>query len=116
MRLGSYPCLLKPRSLARRLYGTDVIHERHRHRYEFNCQYEAALTGAGLDIAGRSFDGKFVEMIELPDHPGVIAVQFHPEFKSKPTSPHPLFAGFVEAATRHLHAATASAKAASAVS
>jgi CTP synthase len=116
MRLGSYPCRLKPGSLAHRVYGSDVIHERHRHRYEFNCQFEAALTGAGLDIVGRSLDGKFVEMIELTGHPWFIAVQFHPEFKSKPTSPHPLFAGFVEAATRHLQTATASAKAASAVS
>ena len=116
MRLGSYACHLKPGSLAHRIYGGDVIHERHRHRYEFNCQYEAALTGAGLDIVGRSLDGKFVEMIELPGHPWFIAVQFHPEFKSKPTSPHPLFAGFVEAATRHLQASTASAKTASAVS
>jgi len=116
MRLGSYPCRLKPDSLAQRLYGADVIHERHRHRYEFNCQYEAALTGAGLDIVGRSLDGKFVEMIELSDHPWFIAVQFHPEFKSKPTRPHPLFAGFVEAAAEHLQATTASTSAASAVS
>ena len=116
MRLGSYACHLKPGSLAHRIYGGDVIHERHRHRYEFNCQYEAALTGAGLDIVGRSLDGKFVEMIELPGHPWFIAVQFHPEFKSKPTSPHPLFAGFVEAAAGHLQAKTASAKTASAVS
>jgi len=110
MRLGSYACRLKPGSLAQRLYGADVIHERHRHRYEFNCQYEAAITGAGLDIVGRSLDGKFVEMVELSDHPWFIAVQFHPEFKSKPNSPHPLFAGFVEAATRHDQAATAAAK------
>ncbi len=109
MRLGSYACRLKPGSLAQRLYGADVIHERHRHRYEFNCQYEAAITGAGLDIVGRSLDGKFVEMIELPDHPWFIAVQFHPEFKSKPTNPHPLFAGFVEAAALHLQATTAPA-------
>jgi CTP synthase len=101
MRLGSYACRLKPGSLAHRLYGQDVIHERHRHRYEFNCLYEQPLTDRGLDIVGRSLDGKFVEMIEMPSHPWFIAVQFHPEFKSKPLEPHPLFAGFVEAAARH---------------
>ncbi|MPZ19228.1 MAG: CTP synthase [Luteitalea sp.] len=101
MRLGSYACQLKPGSLAQRLYGADVIHERHRHRYEFNCLYEQALTTHGLQIVGRSLDGKFVEIIELPGHPWFVAVQFHPEFKSKPRRPHPLFAGFIEAAYRH---------------
>jgi CTP synthase len=105
MRLGSYECHLKPGSLAQRLYGQPVIHERHRHRYEFNCLYERALTEKGLEIVGRSTDGKFVEIIELPDHPWFVAVQFHPEFKSKPLRPHPLFAGFVEAAHRHKLAA-----------
>jgi CTP synthase len=100
MRLGSYACQLKPGSLSHRLYGSDVIHERHRHRYEFNCLYEQALVDKGLQIVGRSLDGKFVEMVELPDHPWFIAVQFHPEFKSKPRRPHPLFAGFVDAARR----------------
>jgi len=99
MRLGSYACRLKPGSLSHRLYGADVIHERHRHRYEFNPLYEQVLTDAGLDIVGRSLDGKFVEMVELPDHPWHVAVQFHPEFKSKPLKAHPLFAGFVEAST-----------------
>ena len=98
MRLGSYACQLKPGSLAHRLYAADVIHERHRHRYEFNCLYEQTLVERGLQIVGRSLDGKFVEMVELPDHPWYIAVQFHPEFKSKPRRPHPLFAGFVDAA------------------
>jgi CTP synthase len=98
MRLGSYECALAPGSLARRIYGADVIHERHRHRYEFNCLYEKAITEKGLVISGRSPDGKFVEMVELPGHPWYVAVQFHPEFKSKPLVPHPLFASFVEAA------------------
>jgi CTP synthase len=98
MRLGSYACRLTPDSLAFRLYGEEIIHERHRHRYEFNCLYERTLTENGLRISGRSLDGKFVEIVELPGHPWYLAVQFHPEFKSKPLHPHPLFAGFVEAA------------------
>ena len=77
------------------------IHERHRHRYEFNCLYEQTLAEHGLRISGRSPDGKFVEIAELPGHPWYLAVQFHPEFKSKPTRPHPLFASFVEASYRH---------------
>jgi CTP synthase len=104
MRLGSYECRLKPGSRAHALYGHDTISERHRHRYEFNCLYEKTLTDKGLEIVGRSLDGKFVEIIELPDHPWYIAVQFHPEFKSKPLKPHPLFAGFVEASNRHRRA------------
>ncbi|GMV22225.1 MAG: CTP synthase [Acidimicrobiia bacterium] len=100
MRLGSYACRLTSGSLAHQLYGEEIIHERHRHRYEFNCLYEKALTERGLKIVGRSLDGKFVEIVELPNHPWYIAVQFHPEFKSKPLRPHPLFAGFVEAAWR----------------
>ncbi|HVW04432.1 MAG TPA: CTP synthase [Vicinamibacterales bacterium] len=98
MRLGSYACRLSPDSLAFKLYGDEIIHERHRHRYEFNCLYERTLTEHGLKIVGRSLDGKFVEIVELPGHPWYLAVQFHPEFKSKPLRPHPLFAGFVEAA------------------
>jgi CTP synthase len=101
MRLGTYACELAPGSLAQRLYGTSLIHERHRHRYEFNCLYERTLTEHGLRISGRSPDGKFVEIAELPGHPWYIAVQFHPEFKSKPTRPHPLFAGFVQASYSH---------------
>jgi CTP synthase len=101
MRLGAYACELKPGSRARDLYGQAVIHERHRHRYEFNCLYEKTVTEQGLEIVGRSLDGKFVEIIELPAHPWYVAVQFHPEFKSKPLKPHPLFAGFVEASHRH---------------
>ena len=100
MRLGSYACRLVPDSLAFKLYGEEIIHERHRHRYEFNCLYEKQLIDHGLRIVGRSLDGKFVEIVELPGHPWYLAVQFHPEFKSKPLRPHPLFAGFVEAAHR----------------
>ena len=101
MRLGTYPCALAPGSLARRVYGTALVHERHRHRYEFNSLYERALTEHGLLISGRSPDGKFAEIAELPGHPWYLAVQFHPEFKSKPTRPHPLFAAFVEASYQH---------------
>ena len=107
MRLGSYACQLKQGSLSQKLYGSDVIHERHRHRYEFNCLYEQTLTDKGLQIVGRSLDGKFVEIVELPTHPWYVAVQFHPEFKSKPRKPHPLFAGFVEASYRHKQASPA---------
>ena len=110
MRLGSYACQLKPGSLSHRLYGAEVIHERHRHRYEFNCLYEQTLTEKGLQIVGRSLDGKFVEMVELPGHPWYVAVQFHPEFKSKPRKPHPLFAGFVDAARRFKHSAPQSSE------
>jgi len=101
MRLGEYPCQLTPGSLAERAYGARLIHERHRHRYEFNCLYEPALLERGMKISGRSPDGKFVEIAEVPGHPWYLAVQFHPEFKSKPTRPHPLFASFVEASYRH---------------
>jgi CTP synthase len=101
MRLGTYACDLTPGSLAHQIYGSLSIHERHRHRYEFNCVYERTLVEHGLRISGRSPDGKFVEIAELPGHPWYIAVQFHPEFKSKPTRPHPLFASFVEASYRH---------------
>jgi CTP synthase len=101
MRLGSYACELAPGSLAQRVYGASLIHERHRHRYEFNCLYEKTLTERGLRISGRSPDGKFVEIAELPGHPWYLAVQFHPEFQSKPTRPHPLFAAFVAASYAH---------------
>ncbi|MEZ5316547.1 MAG: CTP synthase [Vicinamibacterales bacterium] len=104
MRLGSYACRLAPDSLVFRMYGEEIIHERHRHRYEFNCLYEKALVESGLRIVGRSLDGKFVEIVELPGHPWYVAVQFHPEFKSRPLRPHPLFAGFVEAAYKRLQA------------
>jgi CTP synthase len=106
MRLGQYACEIAPGSLAHRAYGVGLIHERHRHRYEFNCLYEKTLTEHGLQISGRSPDGKFVEIVELPGHPWYLAVQFHPEFKSKPLRPHPLFASFVEASDRHKRGAS----------
>jgi CTP synthase len=97
MRLGSYPCALKAGSRAARIYGAAEIRERHRHRYEFNQAYEGCLAEKGMVISGKTPDGKFVEIAELPDHPWFVAVQFHPEFKSKPLTPHPLFADFVRA-------------------
>ena len=109
MRLGSYPCRLEPGSLAARLYAAPAVSERHRHRYEFNREYERPLADSGLRISGRSPDGKFVEVIELPGHPWFLAVQFHPEFQSKPLRPHPLFAGFVRAAYEHAVPARATA-------
>jgi CTP synthase len=97
MRLGSYACELAPGSRAAQIYGSHLIHERHRHRYEFNKEYEGCLSQAGLAITGKTPDGKFVEIAEVPGHPWYVAVQFHPEFKSKPLAPHPLFADFVRA-------------------
>jgi CTP synthase len=101
MRLGRYACELAPGSVAERIYGTSLIHERHRHRFEFNCLYESELTAHGMRVSGRSPDGKFVEIAEMPSHPWFVAVQFHPEFQSRPLRPHPLFASFIEAALRH---------------
>jgi CTP synthase len=101
MRLGRYACELAPGSLAQQIYGTSLVHERHRHRFEFNCLYEAPLADKGMRVSGRSPDGKFVEIAEIPSHPWFLAVQFHPEFQSKPLKPHPLFASFVEASYRH---------------
>jgi CTP synthase len=109
MRLGSYACRLEPGSLVHRIYGAPEIAERHRHRYEFNRMYEQILVDHGARISGRSPDGKFVEILELTDHPWFIAVQFHPEFLSKPLRPHPLFASFVEAALAHKVGRTATA-------
>jgi CTP synthase len=97
MRLGSYTCVLAPGSLAARIYGTTEIRERHRHRFEFNQKYEGCLADSGMTISGRTPDGKFAEIAEVPGHPWYIAVQFHPEFKSRPLTPHPLFADFVRA-------------------
>src|SRR3990167_2106919 len=114
MRLGRYACELAPGSLAERIYGTSLIHERHRHRFEFNCLYEPALLDKGMRVSGRSPDGKFAEIAELPSHPWFLAVQFHPEFQSKPLAPHPLFASFVEAAYRHKTGTAASVVAGSA--
>jgi len=101
MRLGSYPCRLTPGSKARDLYGTDLIHERHRHRYEFNNAYKAQFEAAGMIFSGVNPDLGLVEMIELNNHPHFLGCQFHPEFKSKPFKPHPLFAGFIRAALAH---------------
>ena len=101
MRLGAYPCLLDEGSLARRIYGDREISERHRHRYEFNREYEEILVSYGLQVSGNSPDGNFVEIVELEDHPWFLGCQFHPEFKSKPLSPHPLFASFIKAAIRY---------------
>ena len=101
MRLGSYPCVLEPDSLAYRIYGKKEISERHRHRYEFNREYEKIITSYGLRFSGNSPDGNFVEIAELPDHPWYLGCQFHPEFKSRPLEPHPLFASFIEAAYRN---------------
>ncbi|MCC7490897.1 MAG: CTP synthase [Fimbriimonadaceae bacterium] len=98
MRLGAYECYLQPETVARRCYGTDVIFERHRHRYEFNNEYRSRLGEAGMRFSGVSPNGQLVEIIELPDHPFFVASQFHPEFKSRPTAPHPLFREFVGAA------------------
>jgi CTP synthase len=97
MRLGAWTCLLQPDSAAARAYGKTEISERHRHRYEFNREYEALLTGAGLQITGTTPDGTYVEIVEIPGHPFFLGCQFHPEFKSKPLEPHPLFAAFVKA-------------------
>lgn len=101
MRLGQYPCHLKETSKAHELYGQDLIYERHRHRYEVNNDYRQTLEDHGVVLCGTSPDNHIVEMIELPDHPWFIAVQFHPEFKSRPNKPHPLFAGFIKASLEH---------------
>jgi len=98
MRLGAWPCKIEPDTLAYQIYGQTEISERHRHRYEFNREYEGTLTAAGLRISGSTPDGTYVEMIELPGHPHFLGCQFHPEFKSKPLEPHPLFRAFVGAA------------------
>ena len=101
MRLGSQQCQLTPESKVRQLYGSDVITERHRHRYEVNNLLLKPIEAAGLHIAGRSGDDQLVEIIEIPNHPWFVACQFHPEFTSTPRDGHPLFAGFVKAAQEH---------------
>ncbi len=98
MRLGLYPCRLMPGTLAHSLYNEEVIYERHRHRYEFNNAYRNLFLDTGYLVSGASPDGRLVEIIELPEHPFFLATQFHPEFRSRPNNPHPLFLGFVEAA------------------
>lgn len=103
MRLGLYPCRLTPNTLAFMLYKEEVIYERHRHRYEFNNAYRNLFLDTGYAVSGTSPDGRLVEMIELPEHPFFIATQFHPEFSSRPSAPHPLFQGFVQASGRAAH-------------
>ena len=98
LRLGSYPCVISEGTTMARCYGQTLIHERHRHRYEFNNDYREALCAAGLTLSGLSPDGRLVETVELTDRPFYVGVQYHPEFKSRPNRPHPLFKGFIAAA------------------
>ena len=100
MRLGAYACTLDPKSKVRQIYGSDNITERHRHRYEVNINYRAQLEKAGLVFSGMSPDGQLPEIVERKDHPWFIGVQFHPDLKSKPLDPHPLFRSFIEAAVQ----------------
>jgi CTP synthase len=104
MRLGAYPCVLKQGSLARRIYGTDEVRERHRHRFEVNNAYRQRLADMGMVFSGVSPDGELVEMIELPDHPHFVGCQFHPEFLSRPWKAHPLFSSLVVAASKEKRA------------
>ncbi len=101
MRLGAWPCVLKPGTFAHKAYGTDEISERHRHRFEFNREFEEVLTSKGLRITGETPNGTYVEICEIEDHPYYLGCQFHPEFKSKPMEPHPLFSSFVGAAKKY---------------
>jgi CTP synthase len=101
MRLGAYPCRLAEGTFARQAYQTDLISERHRHRYEFNREFEEILTSHGLRLAGETPDKIYVEICEIGDHPWYLGCQFHPEFKSKPLEPHPLFRAFIGAAKEH---------------
>jgi CTP synthase len=101
MRLGAYTCLLAQDSFAERAYGARQVSERHRHRYEFNREYEQILTEHGLRITGHTPDGVYVEICEIPEHPWFLGCQFHPEFKSRPLEPHPLFKAFIGAALEH---------------
>ena len=98
MRLGAYPAMLQPGSQVAKLYGAEVASERHRHRYEFNSRFRGKLEEAGLLCSGTSPDGRLVEFVELPGHPFFVGTQAHPEFKSRPDRPHPLFNGLLEAA------------------
>ena len=109
MRLGQYPAQLRPESRVRQIYGVNEINERHRHRYEVNNKYRELLEEKGLNMSGTSPDENLVEMIELPKHPWFVGCQFHPELKSRPTRPHPLFASFIEAAVAHLNRSDAAA-------
>lgn len=100
MRLGAYPCQIKKGSVLESLYNTSPIEERHRHRYEFNNDYRELFEKSGMDIVGTSPDGKLVEAVEIKDHPFFLAVQFHPEFKSRPQRPEPCFTGLIKAALK----------------
>ncbi len=100
LRLGSYPCRIVPGTLMEKCYGASDISERHRHRYEFNNDYREELQKAGLVLSGKAPDDTLIETVELPDHPFFLGVQYHPEFKSRPNRPHPIFKGFVEAAIK----------------
>ena len=104
MRLGAYPCKLVPGTLAHKAYRVDEISERHRHRYEFNNQFKEELAAKGLIISGTSPDGELGEIVEYTEHPWFLGCQFHPEFKSRPMDPHPLFRDFIRAALRHKNA------------
>ena len=101
LRLGSFPCVVAPGTTLARCYDAPLIRERHRHRYEFNNDYRQTLAQAGLVLSGVSPDGRLVEAVELPKHPFFVGVQFHPEFKSRPNRPHPLFLGFADAMLAH---------------
>jgi CTP synthase len=101
MRLGAYPCRLIPDTLAAKAYRDEEIFERHRHRYEYNNEFKAAQEDKGLVISGTSPDGELVEIVELKDHPWFLGCQFHPEFKSRPMNPHPLFRDYIRAALRY---------------
>ncbi len=102
MRLGAYDCTLSPQSITAKLYGTQAISENHRHRYEVNMAYKDRIESTGLKFVGMSPEGDLPEVVERQDHPWFIGVQFHPEFKSRPFAPHPLFVGFVGAAMENL--------------
>ncbi len=101
MRLGKYPCQLTEGSIARRAYGVDLVEERHRHRYEVNPEYVPVLEENGLKVTGKSPDGKFVEIVEFEDHPWFFGCQFHPEYRSRPTDPHPIFKDFIRATAEY---------------
>src|SRR6185369_7225996 len=98
MRLGAQACLIEPGTNAERCYEAERVFERHRHRYEFNPEYRNQFAAGGMIASGTTPDGSLVEIVEVPNHPWFLAVQFHPEFKSKPQAAHPLFSGFIEAA------------------
>jgi len=101
MRLGAYDCRLREGTLSHELYGQDDIQERHRHRFEFNNDYREAFESSHMAVAGINPTRDLVEIVELPEHPFFVGVQFHPEFKSRPLTPHPIFAGFVRAGLKH---------------